>query len=55
MKKEFIEVKKEVIATLREFGYKTNKVAVEIYGTLVYLDEPHIRALQVIILILELS
>ena len=47
MKKEFHEVKREVIATLREFGYKTNKVAVEIYGTLVYMDEPHIRALQV--------
>lgn len=47
MKKEFHEIKREVINTLREFGYKTNKVAVEIYGTLMYLDEPHIRALQV--------
>ncbi len=50
MKKEFHEVKREVIATLREFGYKTNKVAVEIYGTLVYMDEPHIRALQVMVM-----
>lgn len=34
--------------TMREFGHKTEKVAVEMYGKLDYLTEREIRALQVI-------
>lgn len=42
-----IAIRRELNATLREFGYKTNKVAVEIYGKLYYLTEVEIRGLQV--------
>ena len=47
MKAEILNVRNEMNSILREVGYKTNKVAVEIYGKLTYLDEAHIRALQV--------
>lgn len=42
------ELKSLIKQTLREFGFKTSKVAVELYGELYYLTEPEIRALQVI-------
>lgn len=48
MKAEILNVRNEMNSILREVGYKTNKVAVEIYGKLFYLDEAHIRALQVV-------
>lgn len=48
MKAEVLNVRNEMNSILREVGYKTNKVAVEIYGKLTYLDEAHIRALQVL-------
>lgn len=41
-------VNRVVKDTMREFGYKTNKVAVEIKGEVQYMTEPEIRALQVI-------
>lgn len=42
------EMKRLVRQTLREFGHKTEKVAVEINGQLDYYTEREIRALQVI-------
>lgn len=42
-----ITIRRELNTTLREFGYKTNKVAVEFYGKLDYLTETEVRALQV--------
>lgn len=47
MKLEILKVRKELHNTLREFGYTTDKVAVEFYGKLFYLNEAQIRALQV--------
>ena len=41
-------INRVVKQTMREFGYKTNKVAVEIRGEVQYMTEPEIRALQVI-------
>lgn len=38
----------EIKDTLREFGYRTNLVAAEIYGKPRYLNEYEVRALQVI-------
>lgn len=38
----------EIRDTLREFGYRTNLVAVEIYGRQKYLNEYQVRALQII-------
>lgn len=38
----------EIRNVLHEFGYKTNLVAVEIYGQPKYLNEYQIRALQII-------
>lgn len=42
------ELKHLIRQTLKEFGYKTNKVAVEINGELDYYTELEIRALQLI-------
>lgn len=42
------EMKRLVRHTLREFGHRTEKVAVEINGQLDYYTEREIRALQVI-------
>lgn len=48
MKAEILKVRNEVNNILREVGYKTNKVAVEVYGKLTCMDDIHIRALQVL-------
>lgn len=47
MKKEILSTKSELMNTLREVGYKTSKVAVEVYGKLFYMTEAEVRALQV--------
>lgn len=38
----------ELKSILHEFGFKTNRVAVEIYGRMYYMNEVQIRALQVL-------
>ncbi len=48
MKKEILSTKSELMNTLREAGYKTPKIAVEVYGKLFYMTETEVRALQVI-------
>lgn len=47
MKAEVLNVRNEMNSILREVGYKTNKVAVEIYGKLTYMNEMQIVTLQV--------
>jgi hypothetical protein len=44
------ELKDAIRATMREFGYKTNKVAVELDGKVCYLTETEVRALQVMVM-----
>lgn len=38
----------EIRNAMKKAGYRTNKVAVEIYGKLMYMTETEIRALQVV-------
>ncbi len=45
---DYKELKAKMHQTMQEFGFKkTNKLAVELCGKLVYLTETEIRALQV--------
>lgn len=46
-KMDYKELKAKMHQTMQEFGFKTNKLAVELCGKLVYLTETEIRALQV--------
>lgn len=44
---DYKEMKTQMHQTMQEFGFKTNKLAAELCGKLVYLTETEIRALQV--------
>ena len=46
---EYKEMRKQLMATMKEFGYKYNKIAVELCGKIVYLTETEVRALQVMV------
>ena len=43
------ELKTAIRQTMREFGFKTAKIAVELDGKICYLTEVEVRALQVMV------
>ena len=47
---EYKEMKQKIAETMREFGYKYSKIAVELCGKVTYLTETEVRALQVMVL-----
>ena len=47
---EYKEMRKQLMATMKEFGYKYNKIAVELCGKVTYITETELRALQVMVM-----